>query len=433
MTGQEQQEQQVWQSPEEIGRAFGEELALLPPDPTLELAPVKRVAIIAEAFLPKVDGVAKTAWLTLRYLQQTGREVLVFAPDTAPPAVGDSEVIALPSLGLIMAPESRMALPSPAVASRLEEFNPDLIHMFSPALLSVSGMLLGRMRHLPVIANYQTDLPGYTQQYGLHVFSQPMRDWLRFIHNGCHLTLVPSRTTHDQLQAWGYRRLRYWGRGVNCQRFSPDNRSAEWRERLLQGRDPDSLVCIYVGRLANEKKVELLLDLARTEGIALTIIGDGHRREELEAIFAGTGTHFTGYLLGEDLAGAFASADLFAFTGPNETFGQVVQEAMASGLPAIVIDQGGVKDLVLNGETGIICPAAPQAFAAAARRLRDDEALRLNMAARARELALERPWERIMAALETHYHEAVAINRRLLRIFPPRGGLNLPLPISFGR
>ena len=254
MNSQGQREPQVWQSPEDVERAFGDEYALLQPDPRVELAPVRRVAIIAEAFLPKVDGVAKTAWLTLRYLQRTGREVLVFAPDTAPPAVGDSEVVALPSLGLIMAPESRMALPSPAVASRLEDFNPDLIHMFSPALLSVSGMLLGRMRHLPVIANYQTDLPGYTQQYGLHVFTQPMRDWLRFIHNGCHLTLVPSRTTHDQLQAWGYRRLRYWGRGVNCRRFNPDKRSAAWRERLLHGRDPDSMICIYVGRLANEKE-----------------------------------------------------------------------------------------------------------------------------------------------------------------------------------
>lgn len=433
MNSQGQQEPENWQSPEDVGRAFGDEYALLQPDPDVELAPVQRVAIIAEAFLPKVDGVAKTAWLTLRYLQRTGREVLVFAPDTAPPAVGDSEVVALPSLGLIMAPESRMALPSPAVASRLEDFNPDLIHMFSPALLSVSGMLLGRMRHLPVIANYQTDLPGYTQQYGLHVFTQPMRDWLRFIHNGCHLTLVPSRTTHDQLQAWGYRRLRYWGRGVNCLRFNPDKRSTAWRERLLHGRDPDSMICIYVGRLANEKKVELLLDLARTPGIALTIIGDGARREELEAIFAGTGAHFTGYLLDEDLASAFASADAFAFTGPNETFGQVVQEAMASGLPSIVIDQGGVKDLVLEGETGFICPGDARAFAAAAVRLRDDEALRRRMARRARELALERPWERIMAELEAHYHEAVAINQRLLRIFPPREGLNLPLPVFFGR
>ncbi len=420
-------------SPAEIGRIFGEEYTLLPPDPAVELAPLRRVAIIAEAFLPKVDGVAKTAWLTLRYLQQTGREVLVFAPDTAPPAVGDSEVVALPSLGLIMAPESRMALPGPAVASHLEEFKPELIHMFSPALLSVSGMLLGRMRHIPVIANYQTDLPGYTLQYGLHVFSQPMRDWLRFIHNGCHLTLVPSRTTHDQLQAWGYRRLRYWGRGVNHQRFTPDKRSAAWRARLLNGRNPQDLICIYVGRLANEKKVELLLEVARTPGVALTIIGDGARREELEAIFAGTGTHFTGYLLGEELAFAFASADVFAFTGPNETFGQVVQEAMASGLPAIVINQGGVKDLVLDGETGFICQGTATAFAAAILRLRDDGPLRRRMACRARSLALERPWERVMAELETHYREALAINQRLLRLFPPRGGINLPLPVFFGR
>ena len=139
---------------------------------------------------------------------------------------------------------------------------------------------------------------------------------------------------------------------------------------MLQGRAPDNLICIYVGRLANEKRVELLLQVARTPGIALTIIGDGARREELETIFAGTGTHFTGYLLDEELACAFASADLFAFTGPNETFGQVVQEAMASGLPAIVIDQGAVKDLVLEGETGFICPGEPQAFADAAMRLR---------------------------------------------------------------
>ena len=433
MVDQEQQGRQGQLTPAEIERVFGEEYALRAPDPEVELAPVKRVAIIAEAFLPKVDGVAKTAWLTLRYLQQTGREVLVFAPDTAPPAVGNSEVVALPSLGLIMAPESRMALPSPAVASRLEEFNPDLIHMFSPALLSVSGMLLGRMRHLPVIANYQTDLPGYTQQYGLHVFTQPMRDWLRFIHNGCHLTLVPSRTTHDQLQAWGYRRLRYWGRGVNCNRFNPAKRSDEWRERLLQGRAPDNLICIYVGRLANEKRVELLLQVGRTPGIALTIIGDGARREELETIFAGTGTHFTGYLLDEELACAFASADFFAFTGPNETFGQVVQEAMASGLPAIVIDQGAVKDLVLEGETGFICPGEPQAFADAAMRLREDNELRQRMSRCARALALQRPWESVMAALETHYCEAIAVNNRLLRMFPPSGGIHLPLPFFFGR
>jgi glycosyltransferase involved in cell wall biosynthesis len=419
--------------PAEIERIFGDEYALKPPAKDQPLASVKRVAIIAEAFLPKVDGVSKTAFLTLRYLQQTGREVLVFAPDIAPPAIGETPVVALPSLGMPNAPETRMALPSLTVANRLEEFQPDLIHMFSPALLSVSGMLIGRMRHVPVIANYQTDLPGYAERYGLPVFSQPMRDWLRFIHNGCHLTLVPSKTTHDQLKGWGYRRLRDWGRGVNGVRFNPEHYSEAWRTRLLNGRDPDSLLCLYVGRLANEKRVDLLLEVARTPGVALTIIGDGSRREELETLFAGTNTHFTGYLLGDDLSHAFASADVFTFTGPNETFGQVVQEAMASGLPSVVIDQGGVADLVIEDETGYTCPDDPHAFAQAIIKLRDNPALRAQMGFRARQLAAQRPWEAIMAQLEDHYREAVTFNDRMLRVFPPSDGLHLPIPTLFQR
>ena len=360
--------------------------------------------------------------------------MLVFAPDTAPPQVGETRVVALPSLGMFTAPETRVALPSLTVASQLEAFQPDLIHMFSPALLSVSGMITGRLRHIPVIANYQTDLPGYAERYGLPVFSQPMRDWLRFIHNGCHLTLVPSQTTYRQLQAWGYHRLRYWGRGVNTVRFNPEHRSEAWRARLLNGRDPHSLICMYVGRLANEKRVDLLLEVARLPGVALTIVGDGAKREELEALFAGTNTHFTGYLLGDDLGYAFASADIFCFTGPNETFGQVVQEAMASGLPSVVINQGGVGDLVIEGETGYTCPDDPHAFAQAVETLRDNPALREQMAFKARQIALQRPWENIMAQLEGHYQEAVQLNERLLRLYPPpENPLQLPFPGLFHR
>jgi glycosyltransferase involved in cell wall biosynthesis len=412
-------------------RLFGDEFTLKPPDPAVTLAPVRRVAIIAEAFLPKVDGVSKSAFLTVRYLQQTGREVLIFAPDTAPPMVGPSQVIALPSLGMPVAPETRMALPSLAVAHHLEAFQPDLIHMFSPALLSVSGMITGRLRGIPVIANYQTDLPAYSHHYGVPIFAGAVRDWLRYVHNGCHLTLVPSRYTLTQLQGWGYRRLRIWGRGVNGQRFSPQRRSAEWRARLLNGRSPDSLLCVYVGRLAVEKRVDLLLEVARTPGVALTIIGDGALRGELEARFAGTETYFTGYLFGDDLPQAYASADVFVFTGAAETFGQVVQEAMASGLPSVVINQGGVADLVLEGDTGFTCPDDPEAFAAAVRRLRDEPELRAHMSARAHALAVQRPWEAIMGQLEQHYAEAVRLNDRLGRVFTP-AGLRLPPLLNRG-
>ncbi len=383
--------------------------------------------MFAESFLPKVDGVSKTAYLTLRYLQATGREVMVFAPDTAPFSVGSSQVIPLPSLGIPAAPETRVALPTLLVGEYLDEFKPDIIHLFSPALLSMTGMLAGRQRGIPVIANYQTDLPTYAHHYGYHFLAQPTRDWLRYIHNGCHATLVPSNYTLRQLRSWGYHRLRRWVRGVNGQKFNPKHRSNGWREKLLNGRDPDSLLCLYVGRLANEKRVDLLLEAARTPGVALTIIGDGALRDDLERQFAGTGTHFMGYLYGKDLARAYASADVFTFTGPCETFGQVVQEAMASGLPAVVVNQGGVGDLVAHGETGFLCPDDPMAFAEAARLLRDDRALLRRMSNTARQEAERHPWSAIMGQLEGYYREATRMNSRFRRFFPV-GGLRVPLP-----
>ena len=185
------------------------------------IASVKKVAVLTESFLPKVDGVAKTSYLTIRYLQETGREVLVFAPDIAVDRVGDSQVIPLPSIGLPQAPETRMALPNPIVARHIEDFQPDLIHLFSPAAMSVNGMAMGRHLNLAVIANYQTDLPGYTEHYGFPLLSGPVNRWLRYIHNGCHLTLAPTHTIIHQLREVGYRRVRHWGRGVNTERFNP--------------------------------------------------------------------------------------------------------------------------------------------------------------------------------------------------------------------
>lgn len=379
------------------------------------------MALFTEAFLPKVDGVSKSAYLTLRYLKQTGREVLVFAPDISPQQIEGTRVIPLRSVGVPGVPETRMALPSLRIAQELHRFQPDLIHMFSPAFMSVSGMANGRFMNVPVIANYQTDLPGYARVYqkgplGI-IGSHLIRSWLRYVHNGCHLTLVPSQFTMDELRHQGYKRLRTWGRGVDSNRFSPDHATTEWRKRLLNGRDENALLCLYVGRLATEKRVDLLLQVARTKGVALTIIGDGAQRDLLQKTFAGTDTHFTGYLFGEDLSAAFASSDVFLFTGPNETFGQVIQEAMASGLPSVVINQGGAQNLVMEGETGFVVEGDADAFASAVRRLRDDRDLVERMSQAARETALQRPWERILSQLETFYQEAYIVNQRFVRVF----------------
>lgn len=398
--------------PSEIDHIFGREALQFSSAAQVNLAPVKRVALFAESFFPKVDGVAKSAYLTLRYLQQTGREVLVFAPDRAPAQVGSSRVIPLRSWGLPFAPETRVALPVRSISQHLDRFRPDLIHLFSPAVMSAEGMWAGRRRHIPVIANYQTDLPAYAQHYGFSLLAAPLQNWLRFIHNGSHLTLVPSKYTLEQLDQLDYRRLRIWRRGVDLVRFDPAHRSPDMRARLLNGRDPASLLCVYVGRVANEKRIDLLRDVATLPGVALTIVGDGAAREDLEKLFAGTGTVFTGYLYGEDLARAYASADVFLFPSPTETFGQVVQEAMASGLPAVVIDQGGVTDLVTAGDNGFLCPAEAPAFATAVQLLRDSEMLRQRMAHCARQIAAQHPWETVMAQLEGYYQEAIELNQR---------------------
>ncbi len=378
---------------------------------------VKRVAVLTEAFLPKIDGVSRTAYLSIRYLQETGREVLIFAPDTAVPTVGQSRVIPLPSVSMPGAEETRVALPNWIIAREMEAFQPDLVLMFSPAIMSMHGMTMGRYLNIPVIGCYQTDLPGYAEHYGVGVLSRPVRSWLRYLHNGCHLTLVPTPKIQHELSDWGYKRLRLWGRGVDIETFSPVQRTAAMREKLLNGRDPNSLLCVYVGRLANEKCVHLLRQVAETPGVALTIIGDGQLREELEALFAGTSTYFTGYMVGSALAEAFASADAFFFPGAQETFGQVVQEAMASGLPSVVTNRGGVSGLVEEGVTGFVVDHSEAAFAEAVIKLRDNPILRQQMADTARALAEQRPWSAIMRQLEGHMREAWTMNERYKRLF----------------
>lgn len=395
----------------------------------LDLAPIERVAVLTESFLPKVDGVSKTTYLTVRYLQETGREVLIFGPDTSVPNIGNSEVVPLPSVSVPTATETRMALPIPYIAKRIQEFQPDLIHLASPALMTVSGMVIGRELNVPVVANYQTDLPGYAVHYGMPILEHPVRGWLRYLHNGCHINLVPSKMVGDSLKKHGFRRLRIWGRGVNIERFNPKNFSQEMRDKMLNGRDPDSVLAIFVGRLANEKQVELLREVADVPGISLTIIGDGHMREEWETLFKGTGTHFMGYMFKDELASAFVSADVFFFPGPNETFGQVVQEAMASGLPTVVTEKGAVGELVDEGHTGFVVEHTRKAFAEAAQKLQEDRDLLAQMSRNARAIAETHPWSVVMAQLEQYYHEAIAINERFKR---RNGQTFYHRPLAFG-
>ncbi len=399
----------------EKGMRPGDEFTVGGISPEVPLAPVRRVAIFAESFLPKIDGVSKSAVMVARHLQQTGRDVIIFAPDNngnTPHFLGPSQVVSVPSLGMPFVPETKIGFPSFFISTHLDDFQPDMIHLFSPAVLSWAGVLFGQNRRLPLIANYQTDFPGYTSRYGMNILAAPVRDNLRAMHNRAHLTLVPSHTIIRQLRTWGFRRLRLWTRGRDIQRFDPSKGNPEMRARMLNGRPEDSLIVLYVGRLAPEKRLDLLAKVVELPGVALTIVGDGAERQNLERDF-GPNAHFMGYLFGDELAQAYASADLFAFTGTNETFGQVVTEAMASGLPALVPNAGGVVDLVLDGMNGYICQEDAEDFAAKVVKVRDNPAHRVRMSDLAREFAATLTWEQLMEELENYYWEAWKLNERL--------------------
>jgi phosphatidylinositol alpha 1,6-mannosyltransferase len=375
---------------------------------------VQRVALFTEAFLPKVDGVSRTALLTIKHLENTGREVIVFAPAPAPFRVSKTPIYPIPSLWLAQHPETRVAPPWIPALLRTRQFKPDLIHLFSPFSLGSIGMVAGGMLRVPVVANYMTDLPGYTRSYGIEFARGLFIYLLRYLHNGCTLNLAPTQATLDEIRAWGFRRLRVWGRGVDSRRFSPSKRSVTVRTTLLARRDPSRLLVLYVGRISREKHLESLREVAAEPGVALTLIGGGESVPEIKRAFAHTDAHFIDYMYGDTLSDAYASADVFVFPGPEETFGQVVLEAMASGLPAIVTDRGGPQSLVVEGQTGFIVPTDDSAaFADRVRRLRDDPNLRHAMGAAARHEAQKRPWYAIMQQLECYYDEALRLYKRL--------------------
>jgi glycosyltransferase involved in cell wall biosynthesis len=293
-----------------------------------------------------------------------------------------------------------LVTPAVNVESDLATFGPDLVFLANPALLGLVGLRHARALDLPVVASYHTDIPYYTEQYGLGLLREPAWAYFRWLHNQADLNLCPSRFTKRQLLAQGFERVQVWPRGVDHDRFHPGHRSQHWRERLSGGH-PGTPLLLYVGRLAPEKRVDWLRPvLDALPEARLAIVGDGPSRAELEERFAGTPTVFTGYLRGEDLSHAYASADVFCFPSDSETFGNVVLEAMASGLPVITPNAGGQVDHVRHDEHGFIFPSEDrQALVKQVTRLIDDPRLARQMGARARAYARTQTWDAILGKL----------------------------------
>ncbi len=311
-----------------------------------------RVALFTETFLPKIDGIVKVVCLTLEHYQRRGVEAVVIAHERGVREYAGARVIGVPGVPAPFYPELRLGLPMPTTYRRVKAFQPDLIHVIHPVMIGLGGMLTARRLGVPVVASFHIDLMRISHFYGLG-FLEPAA-WLltRLTFNRADATLAPSRLIQQEMQANGVRKVGLWRRGVDAEAFHPRYRDEAMRAALSDGH-PEDTVLLYVGRVSVEKQIEQMRAvLEQVPGTRLAVVGDGPHRPALEQHFAGLPVTFMGYLTGEDLARAYASADIFAFTSALETFGLVVVEAMAAGLPVVSARVGGVTDVVQEGVTG---------------------------------------------------------------------------------
>ncbi|WP_078859857.1 glycosyltransferase family 4 protein [Streptomyces rubellomurinus] len=382
-----------------------------------------RVAIVTESFPPEVNGVAHSVLRTAEHLVRRGHQPLVVTPAPArgaqcPPQsfgggaeAAEIPVVHIPSMPLPGYPQVRIALPSRRLHAALAAHRPDVVHLASPFVLGARGMQVATRLGVPAVAVYQTDLAGYAHAYRAGRGLGEAAAWrrIRAVHAAAARTLAPSTPAVQDLTAHGVPRVRLWPRGVDSVRFHPGHRDEALHRALAPGGE---VLVGYVGRLAPEKRVDLLAAASALPGVRVVVVGDGPSAPALKA--AMPGAVFLGRRTGEELARCFASLDVFVHTGPLETFCQTIQEAMASGVAVVGPAAGGPLDLVAHHRTGLLVP--PRDGAAVARAVAElaaDPVRRAAYGQAGRAEVTARTWEAVGDLLLRHYAEVIAEHRGL--------------------
>jgi glycosyltransferase involved in cell wall biosynthesis len=302
----------------------------------------------------------------------------------------------------------RVGVPSlPAVVEALADGRYDLVHLCSPGPAGAAAALVARMLGLPVVGSYHTELAAYAALRTSDIrIELAARMAIAAFYGQCRTVLSPSEASDAVLGEMGIpaARIGRWDRGVDTARFRP-----ELRDPALL---PGAFTVLYAGRLTTEKGADMLADAflaarARDERLRLCLAGGGPEEDRLRERLGDRAT-FLGWLEGDDLARAYASADVFLFASRTDTFGQVLLEAQASGLPLVAVGEGGPRELIVDGTTGVLCPPDAGALAAAVVELANDASRRALLAVRAREQVAQRTWERSLARLADGYRRALA-------------------------
>jgi glycosyltransferase involved in cell wall biosynthesis len=372
-----------------------------------------RIALFSEVYWPMVSGVGVTLLRLTEALQARGHEVRVYSATYQLPPEGDRpEVHRSPSVPLFLYPDVQWAFPRLRdVVDDLARFRPDLVHLATEFSLGIAGVKAARQLGIPIVASAHTDYDQYAVRYGVTWALRAGWHYLRWFYGQAHRVLCPSRIYEEHLHSRGVTHTGIWSRGVDPAEFHPRFRSEAYRARFGVGRD--DLLVTYIGRIAREKNLELLLraweELVGSRGGGqLVLVGRGPLEDEIRRREL-PGVHVTGLLRGRELSEAYASADVFTFPSPTETFGNSLLEAMGSGLPSLVAAAGGVLEFAEHGRNAwLVAPNSTEAITAGLGRLLSDRSLRRRLAEGALQTAAERRWDTVYDQLIADYRAAAA-------------------------
>ena len=383
-----------------------------------------RVAMVSETYPPEINGVATTVAQMIEALRARDHEVQLIRPrgieamHGGHPSTSTPKPVPAQTLAIARYSALKSGLPAKQALLRLWSLNrPDIAHIVTAGPLGWSALAVAHKLRIPSCSDFHHDTHSFSPQYGVGWLRKPIAGYLRRFHNKAHCTLVPTQALRDELTNEGYLNLRVVRRGVDTRLFNPARRSRTLRKRW--GVADGQLVALYVGRLVTEKNLPVLIQAytamrAAVPGLRLVVVGDGPERHALQAqepgiLFAGTQT-------GAALAEHYASADIFLFPGTRETFGNVVIEAMASGLAVVAHKHAAAAAHIVHtarNENGVLAPLNnSREFVNLAVRLACDPQ-RVTALGRAAHLSMELlDWRHTGADLETALREIIAAQHR---------------------
>ena len=375
-----------------------------------------KIAIFTDTFAPDINGVARTLKRFTDYLRDHRIEYRVFAPESSKKVYSDN-IYRFKSLKLFFYPDCKLAFPKmPQVKAELQRFQPDIIHVATPFNMGLCGLYYAKKLNIPIVGSYHTDFDKYLAFYDLQFLKKFLWKYMHWFHRPLRKIFVPSLDTKESLQKHGFTNLSIWTHGVDHSIFRPDvNFQAVRQKYNIQTKH----ILLYVGRIAPEKDVRLLPEIAEMlpeevrNDVHWLVVGDGPIKQELEDKAPANMT-FTGFLTGDDLVQAYAASDLFIFPSTTETFGNVVLESLACGTPVVAANAGGVRTIIQHGVTGLLCEEKDvKGFADSITQLIKNKDQRLQLAENGKNYALTQTWDAIFENLLYEYEEAIKPNTQV--------------------